>query len=440
MQKTLLPETPPDCFEKELVHCNTDLSIRQSLNKKSIIVSHAGKQHSYYVAKALQDLGYLKKFYTSSYITNFLLQKMIERFNLSYLSRRFLSGLGGGSVDANWKYEIREQLYRKIKGSNSRLNELVFNRDIRFDKDLARKILRQQFDVFWGFQGSCLESLKVSNKKGLLSVCEMTIAHLPFAQKLLDEEAQFHPEWADGIDFSSFPPEYEARLIEEPEIATHIIAISSFLKQTLVSDGFAPEKITVIPLGFDIHKIKYVQDAEPVKNRPLRLLFAGRVTQRKGIKYLLDAIKRFHKKDVELYIIGNIHGSGAAFRSYSDWYSYQKGVSQNEIFQLYANYDALVFPSLLEGFGLVTVEAMGAGLPVITTPNTNAAELIKDSKNGFVVPVRDTEAIASAIQKLRDMDDASFQEMRHQARASALNYTWEVHKDLISHFITGLKN
>ncbi|WP_207511723.1 glycosyltransferase [Longitalea luteola] len=405
------------------------------MEQKQIIVSHSGKQHSYYVAKALYDLGYLKKFYTSSYITNIGFQNLIQNFGWSFLSRRFLKGLGGQHVKAAWKYEIKEQFFRKLKGNTQGVNELVYKRDISFDRDLASKLSKHSFDVFWGFQGSCHKCLQVANQLDRKSICEMTIAHVPFAKRLLQEESRLHPEWADSIDFVSFPAYYEERLIEEPLIAKKVIAISSFLKKTLVQEGVEAEKITVIPLGFDATSIHFSKESESITNRPLRLLYAGRITQRKGIKYLMEAMKQFNRKDVELHIIGNIHGSGKAFQSYKSFYNYKSGISQHELFKLYGNYDVLVFPSVLEGFGLVTVEAMGAGLPVITTPHTNATEVIKDGINGYLIPVRNSDAIAQAITSFRNMDNATFQQMRYEARQTALQYTWDVHREKVAEFV-----
>lgn len=408
------------------------------MQEKRFIISHSGKQHSYYVAKALLELGYLKTFYTSSYIANFALQNFIQQKGLSFLSRRFLQGLGGQHVKSAWRYEFKEQMFRKLKGNTQEVNELVFKRDVSFDKDLAGKLSRLSYDVFWGFQGSSRKCLEVAGNMGKPGICEMTIAHLPFAKRILDEEAALHPEWADSIDFTSFPAYYEQRLIEEPLIASQVIAISSFLKETLVQEGVSADKVTVIPLGFDTGLIKFTEEKAPITNRPLRLLYVGRITQRKGIKYLLEAIKKFNKKDVELHIIGNVYGSGKAFQTYKSQYQYTPGVSQSELFHLYGQYDALVFPSILEGFGLVTVEAMGAGLPVITTPHTNATEVIEDSKNGYLIPIRSVDAIAKAISDLRSMDDSSFQEMRFNARQTALKYTWDAHRENVAKFIANL--
>ncbi|OQP50830.1 hypothetical protein A4H97_03115 [Niastella yeongjuensis] len=406
--------------------------------KKKILLSHSGKQHSYYVARALNDLGYLRTFYTSSYIGNISAQKLIQKLDLTFFSRRFLDGLGGNKVHSSWKYEIKELVYRRLKGNTQAVSQLVYDRDVKFDKDLAGKLHRLHFDAFWGFQGSSRECIDKANELGKESICEMTIAHVPFAKRLLLEEAKLHPEWAESIDFVSFPAHYEMRLIEEPLLAKKVIAISSFLKKTLVEEGVTSEKISVIPLGFDANSVSFEKENESINNRPLRVLYAGRITQRKGIKYLLDAIKCFNKKDVELHIIGNVYGKGQEFEKYKDLYQYTPGISQLQLYKQYKDYDVLVFPSLLEGFGLVTIEAMGAGLPVITTANTNASEVLRHGLNGYLVPIRDSQAIVDAITRIRNMDNPEFQRMRQLARLTALQYTWDVHKEKVLTFLNSI--
>jgi alpha-maltose-1-phosphate synthase len=393
-----------------------------------IILAHAGRQHSYFVAKNLQQLDLLQRFYTSSYVTNAGLQKYFTRRDIHFFAKRYLDGLSGKIIHANWWYEVPEFLARLFKMGASKVSNLVFKRDAKFDEDLSKKLKRLQFDIFWGFQGSSLLSLGAANSLGKQSIVEMTMAYIPFAKKLLTEESKLHPEWSDSIDIISFPSSYEERLIKEPQVASKVFAVSAFLKQTLVEGGIEAGKVEVIPLGFDISGIPFVTETPGITGRPLKLLYVGRITQGKGIKYMLDAMKQFKKEDVELHIIGNVIGKGKAFSAEKDYYTYHGAMPQKQLFAAYTNFDALLFPSLMEGFPLAVIEAMGAGLPVITTPNTSAEELITDGDNGFIVPIRDTNAIVKAIAKLRMTDNTSFQKMRQAARNKALEYTWDAHR------------
>ena len=97
-------------------------------------------------------------------------------------------------------------------------------------------------------------------------------------------------------------------------------------------------------------------------------------------------------------------------------------VPRSRIAEEYENADVFVLPSISEGSATVCYEALAMGLPVITTPN--AGSVIRDGLDGFIVPIRDPRALADRIATLagdRDLLD----EMSHNARLSAQNYTWD---------------
>jgi alpha-maltose-1-phosphate synthase len=401
-----------------------------------ILLSHAGKQHSYHVANALDQLGVLERFVTSGYVTSLKLQKYALRTQNAFWSRRFHPELPVGRVEANWRFEIKEQLLMRLSGAGAQVQNAVFARDEYFDSYLSHQLNKYNFSTFWGFQGSSLLSLKAAKTRGKTTVCELSTAHVTAAKSILLEEQRLHPAWADSIDNLAFPTAYESRLENEPHEADWVVSASSFTTQTLTEAGVASNKIIHLPLGFDAGAIPFEpSQIVPYKNRPLKLLFAGRITQRKGVAYLLDAIRSVNSKDIELDLVGHIHGEGRGLLPYKGHYSSKPAVSQSELFQLYRNYDALVLPSVFEGFGLVIVEAMAAGLPVITTPNSIGPDVVENERNGYLVPVRDSQALAKAILNLAGQSDLQMYEMKLAANKAAMNFTWEKYKNNLSMII-----
>jgi len=398
------------------------------LANNKIILSHSGKQHVYHVAKALKNLEYLHSFYTSGYVSNKAIQSLIDIVKLSFFKKRYESGLYGNNIHANWRFELPEYFARYVqKKDQNYLTNLMIARDVSFGRFISKVLEKEKFDIFWGYNGSSLEAILKANEMGKMSICETQLAYIPFTKKILTEEALLHPEWADSLDFANLPSYYEQRLEQEPIEATRVIAISTFLKSTLIGGGVDERKIDVLPLGFDINTVRYNElKWKGITDRPLKVLFAGKVTQGKGIKYALEAVKQFKKSDIELHIIGIVHGGGKAFETYSDHYIYHGKMPQQALFSSYTDFDVLLFPSISEGFGLVALEAMGAGVPVISTPNTNAFELIDNGKNGFIVPIRNIETIVDALQQFRNMDEDMYREMTFNARQKAINYTWDV--------------
>lgn len=404
-----------------------------------IILSHAGKQHSYYVARALYQLGLLEQFYTSSYLNNKFLQSLVLRYQNTFWSRRFIEGLPVDLVTSNWRFEIKEILYSRLYGKGHKTLDAVYKRDKIFDRYMTKELSKRTANVFWGFQGSCLDSLKQARSAGMTTICELSTGHVVEATRLLGEEARLHPEWADSFDNLTFPEWYEDRLKQEPHEADYVIAASKFTQKTLEDSGVNPAKIINMPLGFDLEQIPFDQDTfTPFVNRPLKLLYVGRITQRKGIKYLLEAMKSFDRSDVELHVIGFIHGSGEALRHYSGVYKQHAAVSQQELFRKYSEYDALVLPSLFEGFGLVIVEALAAGLPVITTSNTIGADLIRNDENGYLLPIRDIAAISKSISSLLSKDQDKLMQMRVMSRESALSMSWHNYTKRLKPILQGI--
>ena len=98
-------------------------------------------------------------------------------------------------------------------------------------------------------------------------------------------------------------------------------------------------------------------------------------------------------------------------------------VSKAEMARAYDEASVLVFPTLCDGFGMVVAEALAHGVPVITTSNAGAADLIAEGRNGFVVPPGDVTALAERMQWCVD-HPADVEEMREEALATAGRWTW----------------
>jgi len=152
----------------------------------------------------------------------------------------------------------------------------------------------------------------------------------------------------------------------------------------------------------------------------------------------LDAFRQIPKSTAELHIIGGVQGSGKAFESYKDVYTYHGAMSQNQLFKTYQEFDILILPTVFEGFGLVIPEAMAAGLPVITTQNSFGYEIINHHENGSIIPIRDTDAIIKEILYFTSLNNDSFNKMRMAAKKSAEDYSREQFRQRIKNIINDI--
>jgi len=403
-----------------------------------ILLSHSGKQHSYHLAKALNDLGMLKAFYTSSYVKNKKLQAFFNNSDNKFFTKRFIDGLSGNTIHTNWSYEFKEFFIRKVLQNAEAARLAVCLRDEKFDNHISKIIGKTDADMFWGFQGSCHQCLKTANKKQLITVVELASVHIETIKKILTDEANLHPEWAESIDNIKLPLLYEQRLQEEPLIAQKVVVASVFSQNSLIDVGIEKSKVEVIQLGFDANLVKYNKNFQDVGSRKLKVLFVGRITQGKGIKYLLEAVSKLSENDFELHIIGTIQGSETALKQYKKYYTLHKPCTQKELYTKYSEFDVLVSPSLIEGFGFVILEALASGLPVIATTNSIAPEIIKNGINGYIVPIRNSAAIQIALEKIKSLNNHNFNEMRKTARESVQAFSWNSHKKRVNDFVNSL--
>jgi len=158
--------------------------------------------------------------------------------------------------------------------------------------------------------------------------------------------------------------------------------------------------------------------------KKIRVLFVGGDGLRKGIGYLARALEMTGSASVEARVAGNLEISELGLAELRRTMTLLGPVPRTEIGQLYRWADVLVLPSISDTFGLVILEAMAAGVPVITTPHTCGPDVVREGKDGFIVPIRDAHAIADRIDRLAG-DRKLLAAMSRQARARALDFTIE---------------
>jgi glycosyltransferase involved in cell wall biosynthesis len=214
---------------------------------------------------------------------------------------------------------------------------------------------------------------------------------------------------------------------EELRLADHIIVASSFTRKTLEECSFPLAPISIIPYGCGSISTSAVKKS---KDGPLRALFVGGLSQRKGIADLFEAVALL-KGRVTLTLIGRkIVADCSALNNALHAHNWISSLPHEGILREMRNHDVLIFPSLFEGFGLVITEALSQGLPVITTPHTCGPDVITDGQDGFIVPIRSSEVIALKLEKLCN-DRLLLAEMSAAALKKATQITWLKYRDSI---------
>jgi starch synthase len=311
---------------------------------------------------------------------------------------------------------------QRLKLSARTQSRLISLRNADFDKRVA-EMLREDDRVFIGCYTSAERSLRACHRHGTISFLEYPIAHHAFAERVLQQEAALQPEYASTLQAHRFPSDLRNKLDREVALADRIFVLSTFQKATFVESGVDESKLVVTPLGVDIELFRPMRAL--MADRPFRILFVGQITQRKGVSYLVEAFRQAAIPESELVLVGRICGDPRPWSKVNGvrWVPH---VPRSELPRLYATASAFVLPSIVEGFALTALEAMACGIPPIVSTNTFATDVITDGRDGFVVPIRDANAITERLLYLHG-HPSERRRIGEAASARAQQFSWDAY-------------
>ena len=223
------------------------------------------------------------------------------------------------------------------------------------------------------------------------------------------------------------PPGGKQDAIEAEEIAlaSRIVVASRFSEHSLLDAGVAPEKISVIPYG--VNWEWFTPGAKrDARNEKLTYLFVGILKAEKGITILLDAWKRLALSDAELCLAGSGDAETIAAARAVPGVRLLGKLAPEELRAAYQGASVFVFPTFFDGFGMVLLEAMASGLPIIATPNCAAPDLIRDGAAGVICPAGDPAALCAAMADVC-ANRAAWLQRGIVAREIARAYSWEAY-------------
>jgi glycosyltransferase involved in cell wall biosynthesis len=290
-------------------------------------------------------------------------------------------------------------------------------------------------NTVYGFNGACLELFQYAKNGGIRCILDQTLADWSLVHQLLLEEDQRWPGWSlTPFSVTDADTKLLQREQKEQDLADHIICGSSFVKDSLIARGVNANKITVTPLGShkDEKLIQHQSVAQSPKNRGdgLKILFVGSVNLRKGIPYLLQALRQIQAKiPFSCKVVGSLQINPERITEYSDVCEFMGRVPRSQMKDLYKWADVFVLPSISEGSAMVTYEALSFGVPIITTHNSGS--VVRDGIDGFIIPIRDVEAISENLLKVYEIGNnceqrANAQEYLSKISKESENKLWQV--------------
>ncbi|QNI33959.1 glycosyltransferase family 4 protein [Alloacidobacterium dinghuense] len=341
-----------------------------------VIQATLGTFHHFHLARELKSRGYLKQIY-STYPWRRLRREGLPRESVTTFPWLHTSQMVAGR-------------YISIPKSIDRpLGDWIAT---SFDAWVSRQL--SACDAFVSLSGSGSKSGERAQQLGAKYVCDRGSSHARYQQQLLHEE---YRRWKVPFAQASSVDREE----REYEIADAITVLSEFARRSFIECGVPPEKVYKMLLGVQLEVFR--QTAEPPIDS-FEVLFAGTVSFRKGIPYLLEGFRRLKHPRKRLRIVGFVPQEIRPYLKTQDLTDIEitGPRSQAELAHMMSQSHALVLPSIEDGFGMVLTQAMACGCPVISTTNTGGPDLYTNGEEGFIIPIRSPEAIHGALQQLAE--------------------------------------
>lgn len=406
-----------------------------------LLGSGACNDHVHNIALALHEVGLLSAYYTGA-VDHYRrhsgrrLRAVLGRSAWldSRLRQRRIPAIPDHLIHSRWRWDLPRIVSARV-GLPRRVQDWLWERsELSLDRRCARRLEGSDIDIFCGLEHGSLRSLSVAQRLGKTGMVTFLSPHPSTRARWVDAEYQRFPELLTPTArrLLDLGRRRDVRRDSEAAMSDFIITNSRFTTRSLVEAGHRAEKIFTVPLGSPPAPPDLPR--QPVR-RPLRLIYAGPLSVRKGAHYLLDAWRRLGcNGTAELHCYGTdllprsvVRPEGVVFHGH---------VARRELYAAYGEGLALVFPTLCDGFGQVVTEAFAHGVPVITTRNAGAADLIEDGRNGFLIPAGSAEKLAERLEWCLQHPHELVQ-MREVARETAERWSWGDFRTLLRSQMAG---
>lgn len=250
-------------------------------------------------------------------------------------------------------------------------------------------------DFVHAMPGQCLHTFRAARRLGIKTV--LNHATGPVREWVRIMEPEYTRIGLRLTDVCPYDAEYFAREDEEYALTDWHCVASSVVRDQLMSLGIDARRIWQVPYGADA---RVFHNSDQAASPSYRIIFAGQVGVRKGLRTLLDALALAKRPDWSLEFYGAVLGEA---RHDLDAYQgatplkFHGPVSQDTLAEAFRTGSVLVLPSLEEGFGLVVPQALNCGLPAIVSDRVGGKDQVRHRENGSIFPAGDATALATEL-------------------------------------------
>jgi glycosyltransferase involved in cell wall biosynthesis len=363
------------------------------------IVCQLGARENYMVGRALASSGRLAALITDAWEAP---GSLPARFS-GRLRDRYHRQLADQRIEAPRYLHLARELGGRYLGSSGWRRILA--RNTWFDEMAARRLsalVRRGVpcDTVFAYSYAAGAIFRTAKSLGLRTVLGQ-IDPGPVEDEIV---ADLYGRAGQSQRYERIPAAYWSRWRDEIALSDIVVANSQWSKRALMRADVPKEKISVVPLAYDAPaSVQALIGARPrsrgfTPEHPLRLLFLGQVTLRKGIGPLFEAILRMPAAPIRLDIVGEVQVDLPPAIEADARVTLHGAAQRSTVHRYYADADLFVFPTFSDGFGITQLEAMAHGLPVLTS--RNCGDVIEHGVNGFVLEDVTPETIKAALEEV----------------------------------------
>lgn len=338
------------------------------MNVPKYVCAFNRDRDSYQVPLSLAEHGKLENLITDYYLS--------RRFKIKGLQHRYVDGIKSEltsstlkaiAIQASWKKAIK--IVPNLEFPEMRVDRCISSHVSRYTRTSNSNLFiynnyAKTFGDPWN-EGKLRILFQFHPAPRFI---DELMRHFDLPLKAQEPEVRFHDQLAKLSD-------------HELTNSSHVICASLFTKKSLIFSGYPEERISIIPYGSPPPTVRSKKE----KSGPLRYIFLGSAIRRKGIDLLLEVWPKFHSlTGAELYVISRVRDKTLVLGDHPS-ITFSQGLSSDALADVLCEMDALVLPSLIEGFGLVITEALSAGLHVVATENTGLPDLNLPSTVGTLI-------------------------------------------------------
>jgi glycosyltransferase involved in cell wall biosynthesis len=379
-----------------------------------VTISVGGRFHAFYLAQQLLKRGYLDKLITS--------YPKLEVVKYGIPKHKVVSVVIKEVMGRGW--EKSPFFLKKFFNPQYLIHEV-------YDKLTSHLYTKSDLCVAWSSFG--LHTIRKAKNMGAKTIIERGSSHMLYQQEILQEEYE-----SLGLKPQLAHPKIVEKELREYEEADYISIPSLFVKRTFLEKGIPEKKLLHIPYGVHLDEFRQI----PKEDNVFRVIHAGAMTIRKGLHYLLQAFPELKLPHAELLLVGGMSDEiKPFFEKYEGDFKYINHVPQKELYKYYSQGSVFVINSIEEGLAMVQPQAMACGLPVICTTNTGGEDIVRDGIDGFIIPIRDIDALKEKLVYLYKNPEFCKAMGQSAKERVSKGFTWDDYGEkIISAYQNILKN